>query len=467
MTTNNTSDFIKNLTRTSSVAGISKRQVKATLMEHFTGAFGAYSTLYSALLVYSHKEREGSKNITPIIHSREYTADDANHGDIINKLKYFKLFEGFSSLGEYRTYFPSMPGGSDEHIICIAYHNSNKVHNFEADDIHLSFKDAEHLHKFGQFMSRKGAFITTPDNRKEHFTITFGDECNRPIARISFMQDDPKVKPLDAFKMKFICGDDKFVEEIKDILNECLQINSSSARLTTIIGVSPTGLETTEEDLDPDTVKLAGDCFYPWMKGTSIEEYFKDFLESDANVLVFYGPPGTGKSSMLTTAIVRLGLNALMTSNSSVASNPEFLSRLGQKLAGEDGKYDLVIVEDGDSLMVPREKGNDALSQLLNSTSGISQKLRFKLVLTSNQEDNSNIDPALLRHGRCYDRMMFGALKQTEADAVVEYLGRPPVNLKEGTRMTLAQLINSDVRSTASLYKESSQIVAPRFPLMN
>jgi hypothetical protein len=36
-----------------------------------------------------------------------------------------------------------------------------------------------------------------------------------------------------------------------------------------------------------------------------------------------------------------------------------------------------------------------------------------------------------------------------------------------GTRMTLAEVINSDIQSTKSLADEDVQIVKPRFPLRN
>lgn len=450
--------FLAGLTRSSSLM-VTKRKITSSVAELIHSQLDKTATLLSALSEYSHKVPKAVAN--PIVTDVEGITGTSltikSNG--IDHLRFGKIFQGFTSLGEYLAHLPNIPGNTTVHIRSLAYLRHHRFQEVSSKDTMFGFKDAESLDRFGQFMQEKGAFVISGDE------FLFGDDEGRPIATLSLNQSSSMNKPLDQFSFELACGDEYFFDEITGILNETTEVRSSVSRLSTITGVGPGGLEITEEDLNPESVKMVHTCFYPWMLGVTVEEYFKDFLESDANVLVLYGDPGTGKSSMLTTAITKLGLSALMTSNSAVAGNPEFLSRLGQKLAGENGKYDLVIVEDADSLMVPRDKGNDALSQLLNATSGISQKLRFKLVLTSNQKDDSNIDPALLRHGRCFDRMRFGGLDQKQADVVRRYLGLPPVEVKPGTYKTLAQLTNMDIGSVASNNDEAVQIISPRFPL--
>ena len=453
-------DFIKGLTRTAPDAtNISKRKVIANVDELARMQIDPTATLMAALSNYSHKMTHLNDSVESVVSVAAKSLTEVPSG--IDHLRFGKVLQGFRSLGEYLAHLPNIPGNANIHIKVLANLTHQRMRKLDSKDFHFGFKDAEHLDKFGKFMEEHGAFVIS-DNE-----VLFGDDRGRPIAVLTINQNNTMNKPLDQFTFELEAGDEAMFDKLAAILNETTEIRSSMAKLSTITGVGPGGLEITEEDLDIETVKMAGNCFYPWMMGTSVEDYIRDFLESDANVLVLYGPPGTGKSSMLTTAITKLGLSALITSNSAVASNPEFLSRLGQKMAGENGKYDMVIVQDADSLMVSREKGNDALSQLLNATSGISQKLRFKLVLTSNQKDNSNIDPALLRHGRCFDRMLFGTLNEKQANAVREYLGRPPLAMAAGTRMTLAEVINSDIQSTKSLADEDVQIVKPRFPLRN
>lgn len=446
--------FIQSLTRTSSApAGISKRKVIASVSELVAKSVDPTVTLTAALMNYSHNNPNKGKGAKEsIINSSEFSLD---------AMRFISVFKGFTSVGEYLGLLPSIAGNKEQHIGMVANFKNMRQSRVYSGDTSVSFKDADSLAKFGNFMRAKFACMVENE-------IVFGDELNRPAAILTLLQHEPRERPLDPFTFELVCGDESLFEEITSVLNETTSIATSSARLTTIMGVSAGGLDTKEEELDPLTLKLAAPCFYPWMKGVTVEQYFKEFLESDANVLVLYGPPGTGKSSMLITAVARLGLSGLLTSNSAVTNNPEFLSRLGQKLANDEGHYDMVIVEDADSLMTPRDEGNHSLSQLLNSTSGMSQKLRFKLVLTSNKESNEDIDPALLRHGRCYDRMLFGRLDANEALEVSEYLGRPPVkfpaNVKE---MTLAEVINTDIKSVKSLRNSKVSIVAPRFPLPN
>lgn len=462
MQDNAAENFLKSLTRTTPETSMSKRKVVASVAALVEQQIDPSATLMSALSCYSHSAtRRGTE---PVVLTADNLVQDAvsltlrDNG--IDHLRFGKVLQGFRSLGEYLAHLPNIPGNTNIHIKTVANATHQRFQEINSRETMFGFKDAQHLDSFGRYLQQRGAFVISESE------ILFGDELGRPQAILSLNQNNNARKPLDPFSFELICGNEDLFQELTSILDTNLEIRSSVARLHTITGVGPGGLEITEEDINPETTKMAGNCFYPWMKNTSVEEYFREFLESDANVMVLYGPPGTGKSSMLTTAIAKLGLSALITSNSAVASNPEFLSRLGQKLAGENGKYDMVIVEDADSLMAPRDQGNDALSQLLNATSGISQKLRFKLVLTSNQKDDSKIDPALLRHGRCFDRMLFGGLNQEQANEVMEFLGRPPVKVAAGARVTLAQVINSDVGGKLSSQDESVTIVAQRFPLV-
>lgn len=253
------------------------------------------------------------------------------------------------------------------------------------------------------------------------------------------------------------------VDEIVKELSKYTYIRGEQGRLTTITGISQSGLQTRNEELDPSKIKTATSEFYPWMNGTSIQEYFYEFMNSDANVLVFYGLPGTGKSTLIQTGISTLGLSAVLCADAAVSSNPEFVSKLGAWKEENEGKakWDVVIVEDGDVLMAPRTKGNVGLSSLLSATDGLGNEGKFKLVITTNATDTSQIDPALLRPGRCFDIMEFGRLSPEEAGLVRKSLGLP--EYKFTAPAILASALNVDVKTMRRT--DDSSTVEPRFPL--
>lgn len=163
---------------------------------------------------------------------------------------------------------------------------------------------------------------------------------------------------------------------------------------------------------------------------------------------------------------MQLGLSALISADAAISSDAQFVSKLGNMLLNKDDgatKYDLMVVEDGDALMKPRTEGNLGLNSLLTSTSGLGNEGKFKLVITTNAEDTSDIDAALLRPGRCFDIMEFGRLTAAEGNAARTSLGRPPVSTTG--ELPLAAWLNSDVKTMRSGQNDSVSIVSPRFPL--
>lgn len=334
-------------------------------------------------------------------------------------------------------------------IQVLGNHTSKKYHYTDVGDI--KFNSIDSKKDFLNFLI--GERYSQAANGRGDLIFKF-DELNRPLGLINiFSEKNLEIMTIGTEEHK----------KILEKLNQTAYIKTDDAKLTTITGISEQGLETTSEDLDENNVKIATNEFYPWMKGVSVAEYFADFMMSDANVLLLYGSPGTGKSTLVQTGIVKLGLSALLCANSVVSSNAEFVTKLGNLRKEENKTYDLIFIEDGDAMMRPRSEGNLALNALLSATDGVGNKNKFKLVITTNAEDTSQIDPALLRHGRCFDVMKFGNLSAVDAMKVRESLGLPEVTIKRP--MSLSQVLNLDVKSRKSAQDETTAIVYPRFPL--
>lgn len=106
----------------------------------------------------------------------------------------------------------------------------------------------------------------------------------------------------------------------------------------------------------------------------------------------------------------------------------------------------LLVVEDADTLLMPRSKeGNPVMNKLLNVSDGIMKDQGKKIIFTANITYNNinKIDPALLRPGRAYDVQDFRHLTYQEACKVARLLGiaAPAAKLKG---VTLAQLTNTE-----------------------
>lgn len=299
-------------------------------------------------------------------------------------------------------------------------------------------------------------------NTYERELILFNNK-NLPIASVSL--ESPGSSSLEFELVAHLPKGLEITSMFLDLLSEYFEASSPEGQIVKITCIGPTGIQTKTETVSLDKVQTSPDAFYPWMNGISTQDYISEYLTSSANVLLFMGPPGTGKSSLIRTAIAKLGLKVLFCSSMSIASDPSFVSKLGEMISAPDSDFDAIIIEDADVLIRPRDQGNMALSEILNATSGMTSKGGYKLIVTTNQTNTDNIDPALLRPGRCFDVMEFGTLSHNEANAARESIGLAKLNFT-GVERTLAEALSAhELVTEKSSFENESRIVAPRFPL--
>lgn len=173
--------------------------------------------------------------------------------------------------------------------------------------------------------------------------------------------------------------------------------------------------------------------FYPWIE-TDLKSYYKSFVESRSQIMVLYGPPGTGKTSFIRDLLCEMNLNAYISYDLKIlTSDSTFVNYVTGSI------FDAIVIEDADDLLTAeRGDANKVIAKILNVSDGLIKLPRKKLIFSTNLENVSDIDRAIIRPGRCFDVMEFRELNRDEAEAAASTLG---VNITEDKKKySLAEL---------------------------
>ena len=181
---------------------------------------------------------------------------------------------------------------------------------------------------------------------------------------------------------------------------------------------------------------------YPWLNGETLSAYYDRFIESDASILVLLGQPGTGKTSFLRGLLHHTKQNAILTYHTKLLDKDEFFAEWFRST-----KENIVIIEDADTLLAPRNDGNNMMQRFLNLGDGLLSFKGKKMIFTTNLPSVASIDDALMRPGRCHDVIDFKKLEYDQAQTVCEISGVDvPTDVKP---YTIAELF-SDVKTRKS-----------------
>ena len=135
------------------------------------------------------------------------------------------------------------------------------------------------------------------------------------------------------------------------------------------------------------------DEFYPFIE-EGVDAYQARYLADDASLLFLMGPPGTGKTSFIRHMIYKHKLASIITYEEGLL---EFDCMFVDFLTGSSN---MLIIEDADTMLQSREGyGNKQISRFLNVSDGLIKFRGKKVVFTTNINDFSTIDQALVRPG--------------------------------------------------------------------
>jgi len=150
-----------------------------------------------------------------------------------------------------------------------------------------------------------------------------------------------------------------------------------------------------------------------------VDAYIEAFLDAKAPVLILQGAAGTGKTTFV-KQILKTMQNKILNKRDelqvtySFDENVFYSSEFYKQLIFDD--YDVQVYEDINQVLYKNQEDElDPINKFLSVTDGLISKYK-KIIITTNIESKSQLNPALLRPGRCFDVLEFRNLEGVEID---------------------------------------------------
>jgi ATP-dependent 26S proteasome regulatory subunit len=228
-------------------------------------------------------------------------------------------------------------------------------------------------------------------------------------------------------------GEDKILLEIIDkisssfdvVSNKIDWITSTDMNSTSVPMIRPKGIH---------------DSSYPFIK-EGVDNFVNSFLNSSECILVLIGPPGTGKSNFIKYLISESSRDAIVTYDPKIMQSDSMFAMF------VEGNYGSLIMEDADTFLSARSTGNEMMSKLLNVSDGIVSMAGKKIIFSTNLENMNDVDPALLRPGRCFAVLQFRDMKYDESVAFLKHHEIDSWQPEKDKTYSLASLYNQTKRT--------------------
>lgn len=161
---------------------------------------------------------------------------------------------------------------------------------------------------------------------------------------------------------------------------------------------------------------------------------------SGGKLVLFHGPPGTGKTRAILTLFSEWREwcgPSVVTDADRLFADATYLNSIVFNSGGQG--WLLLVIEDGDEFMnvSSRESKGQSIARLLNLADGIVGQGVNLLTLISTNVDMKQLNPAVIRSGRCMKNLHFGEFPADEAQAWLDDHG---VEFEVDKPMSLADL---------------------------
>jgi len=222
-------------------------------------------------------------------------------------------------------------------------------------------------------------------------------------------------------------GDAEFLAETEDILSKRFSVVGAS-----IEWVFSAEGRSADVPLNKDRLPIKE--MYPFMN-EPLEDYYTRFMESTANILLLIGPPGTGKTTFIRGLLAQGDLSAMVTYDDELMKKDSLFARF------IEGDASVMVIEDSDTFLRARTDGNTMMHRFLNVGDGLVTTKGKKLIFSTNLPSTKDIDPALIRPGRCFDVLNFSMLTADQAKALAKKIGTK-LPSKDQDEYSIAEIYN-------------------------
>ena len=184
--------------------------------------------------------------------------------------------------------------------------------------------------------------------------------------------------------------------------------------------------------------RLPIDEMYPFLE-EPLTEYYDRYMQSNANILLLIGPPGTGKTTFIRGLLSHTNSSAIVTYDATILEKDYVFAKF------IEDETDVMVLEDSDTFLKARSDGNTMMHRFLNVGDGLVTTKGKKLIFSTNLPSISDIDPALIRPGRCFDILSFNLLKREEAQLLADKVGATLEGDKDS--YSIAEVFNKKIES--------------------